>query len=78
MNSQPQRLVNLIEEDFIAVNHGSIIMLTPVSDLAKSWVHDHLDEDAMWHGRSVVIEPRYWHAIWQGIRNDGLTFNEPA
>lgn len=62
--------------DFTATNHGSIILLTPVTDEANTWVNEHLQVEG-WQtlGTSIAIEPRYFDDIVEGIRNDGLTID---
>lgn len=60
--------------DFIAAHHGSLITLTPLTDEGKAWCDDHLEDDALWVGRAVAIEPRYFEAIADGIAAAGLTF----
>lgn len=59
--------------DFLFANHGSICILTPVSEAAQAWVDEHLPEDAMRWAGGVVIEPRYAGDILEGIQNDGLS-----
>lgn len=60
--------------DFFIQNHGSIIILTPTSDAGRSWVADHIPEDAQRWGRSsVVVEPRYIDPIIDGINSNGLS-----
>jgi hypothetical protein len=60
--------------DFEFVNHGSICLLTPVSEAACEWIDEHLPEDATrWGQCSIVIEPRYANDILAGIFNDGLS-----
>lgn len=61
--------------DFILEDHGSIAVLTPVSDEAEDWVLAYLPEDAQQWGRGVVIEPRYLPPIIEGIEGDGLTIH---
>lgn len=59
--------------DFILANHGSILVLTPTSDAGRAWRDEHLSgpETQTW-GRGVVIEPRYWPPIADGIAADDL------
>jgi hypothetical protein len=59
--------------DFIFVSHGSLILLTPMSEAGKGWVAEHLPEDRQRWGRGIAIEPRYWEPIYLGIQEDGLT-----
>jgi len=60
------------ETDFLVVNHGSLVMLTPLTQAAKDWCEEHLPEDRQYFGRGVVVEPRYIGDIVDGIVNDGL------
>lgn len=59
--------------DFTIADHGSLWLLFPWSDAAKEWTEAHLPEDALRHGKSIVIEPRYVEDIVTGIVDDGLT-----
>lgn len=59
--------------DFYAIDHGSIVSLIPSTHSAKGWVEEHLPEDALWHGRGVAIERRYWPDIYAGILDAGLS-----
>lgn len=53
-------------------NHGSIVMLRPVSDLGREWVAEHIPQDAIWFGGAVAVEPRYLGNIIDGAAGDGL------
>ena len=66
-------VVTLIEEDFRVFDHGSIILLHPVSELARAWVYEFLPEDALWHGSSVCVERRYLVDVVDCIVEAGLT-----
>jgi hypothetical protein len=60
--------------DFAVQNHGSIVLLEPLTDEAIDWCNEHLPEDATRWGRdSYVVEPRYVGAIVDGFTEDGLT-----
>lgn len=61
--------------DFYAVNHGSVITLTPQTKAARDWCREHIPDDALWWGGGVAIEPRYFPDIADGIDADGLTIN---
>ncbi|HXX13284.1 MAG TPA: hypothetical protein VEJ47_00125 [Candidatus Eremiobacteraceae bacterium] len=58
--------------DFAVHNHGSIILLEPLSVAAFQWIEDHLPEDRLTFGNSVCIEPRYLGPILEGIKDEGL------
>lgn len=61
--------------DFTLENHGTIAVLTPLTEEAEDWVVSYLPEDAQQWGRGVVIEPRYLPPIIEGIEADGMTIN---
>lgn len=58
--------------DLSIANHGSIMILTPVSDAGREWVSQHIPEDAMRWAGGVVVEPRYAQDIVDGALHDGL------
>jgi hypothetical protein len=58
--------------DFRCENHGSIFLLYPLSESARSWIEENLPSDAQWFGNAVAIEHRYIWPILEGIQNDGL------
>jgi hypothetical protein len=62
-----------MDTDFTFSNHGSICILTPVTEAARAWRADHLPEDAQMWGGGVVIEPRYVNDIIDGISEAGLS-----
>ena len=61
-----------IGPDFRCENHGSVFLLTPITQSAQSWVEENLQSDAQWFGGGVVVEHRYIWAILEGIQNEGL------
>lgn len=63
--------------DFYFANHGTIAMLTPLTDAAEDWVEEHLPiEPWQMFGNAIVIEPRHAGAILQGLVADGLTVGQ--
>lgn len=61
--------------DFIATDHGSIIMLAPQSQAADDWLADNIGDDALYMGDALAVEPRYFGDIAAGIIADGLSAN---
>ena len=59
--------------DFEIIDHGSIVMLSPITNDAQDWCDEHLPEDAQWMGGACAIESRYVNDIISGIVDDGLT-----
>lgn len=62
--------------DFLFANHGSVTILTPLTEAAQDWVAEHLPDDALTLGSGVVIEPRYVAPILEGLVDDGLTVSQ--
>jgi hypothetical protein len=62
--------------DFYFANHGSITVLTPLTEAAQVWVFEHLPDDARMLGNGIVIEPRYAGPILEGLTEDGLTVSQ--
>lgn len=60
--------------DFRVENHGSIFLLRPHTDAAKSWLEEHIGQDNGFqpYWPTVVIEHRYIGEIVAGIQSDGL------
>ena len=61
--------------DFIAQDHGSLIILVPQTTVAKDWADEHFPEDAQNWASGTVIERRYFEDIYDGITADGLTIS---
>lgn len=54
-------------------NHGSIVLLRPLSDEASDWIDEHIPDDALWFAGALVVEPRYVDDIIEGMSADGLS-----
>ena len=53
-------------------NHGSLVLIRPLTEAASDWLDENISEDAQHFGAAVVVEPRYVEAIVEGMQNDGL------
>lgn len=58
--------------DITITDHGSIILVTPITDQAKAWVDDNVSEESQWFGNSLVVEPRYISNLVDGMSDAGL------
>lgn len=60
--------------DFSIRAEGSILLLTPHTDPARNWIHENIEPDNGYqpYYPTVVIEPRYFRPILEGIRESGL------
>ena len=69
----------LIEElpDFYVLGGGSVYLLQPNTDAARDWIREHISDEAQTLGESVAVEHRYIGDIIEGIRDDGLTIENP-
>ena len=61
--------------DFSVANHGSICILTGISQECKDWIEQHVgnSETQTWGKRGIVIEPRYVQDIITGLESEGFT-----
>jgi len=59
--------------DFYYQNCGTIILLKPQTKYAKDWVNNNLQVES-WQNNTfgVAIEPRYFEAIIDAIRDEGI------
>lgn len=70
--------LNLTEHDFALQDEGSIVVLHPENDAARSWIDENLYADGdgpQWWGGGVVIEPRYVIPVVEGLVKDGFTIH---
>lgn len=62
-----------MEHDFEVENHGTIVMVRPVSEAAKAWVAENVGlESWQWFGDAFGCEPRMAGALVEGMLDDGL------
>jgi hypothetical protein len=59
--------------DFRFADHGSVTLLTPVTDAALDWVEENLSIERQNWGPAIMIEPRFAGDILNGLQGDGLT-----
>ena len=69
----PYERIDPDDVDFRIRNEGTLVLLWPISDVAKSWVLENVAVATEWGG-AVVIEHRYAQAIIDGATADGLVF----
>lgn len=58
--------------DIRVCDHGSVILVTPVTDAASAWIEEHTASDAQFFGPALVVEPRYLDDLVRGMQDDGL------
>ena len=65
----------LAKQDFQIVNHGSIVLLRPLTKPAIDYVNEHIGKDNGFqpYWPTVLFEPRYIDQFVDAIREDGLS-----
>jgi hypothetical protein len=58
--------------DIVVSDQGSVILVIPRTEAARSWLTDNVDSGAMWYGQSLVVEPRYISYLIEGMMEEGL------
>lgn len=58
--------------DFTLVDHGSIVIITPLSQQATEWTDTYLSEETQWWGAGFVVEPRYVDDIVDRMKELGM------
>ena len=58
--------------DIIVRDHGSIVILVPLTGAAANWVAHHLHADHQRWAGGVAVEPRYLPPILRGTVADGF------
>lgn len=53
-------------------NEGSLFLVDPITDAAVQWIRRNVAEEAMFYGRSLVVEHRYIEDLVNGMISDGL------
>ena len=71
---ESETLVHSSHPDFIVENHGSIILLRPITHVARGWVEEYIGEDNGYQGLwpTVTLEGRYLAPILEGISQAGM------
>ncbi len=60
--------------DFTVADHGSVVVMTPLTPAARDWTTNHLpDETPQWCG-GFAIACRYINDILTGVCEAGLLF----
>ena len=59
--------------DFTIQNEGSILLFRPLTDAAREWLKENVQEDAQWFGDALVVECRYAGDLAVGMLAAGLT-----
>jgi hypothetical protein len=69
-------LEKIMDYDFSIEDHGSIILLRPLSDAGREWIEEHVSTERQTFGDAIVVERRYITDLIEGISADGLLFTK--
>ena len=58
--------------DVLVHNAGTLFLFCPFTHRAKAWIEQHVQSDAHWLGRALVVEHRYALGLAQGMKDAGL------
>jgi hypothetical protein len=62
--------------DVTVENHGSIFLVRPLTDAAKTWIKENVDPEAQYHGDALAVEHKYIQDIVDGMIENGLMVGE--
>jgi hypothetical protein len=57
--------------DFEVSDHGSIVLVTPLTADAREWLHEHTD--GQWYAGGLAVEPGYVGDLLSGIIDEGFS-----
>jgi hypothetical protein len=59
--------------DIAIEDHGSVVLLRPLTGTARDWIEEHVNRDGFHPDRpTLVVERRYVSDIVSGAQADGL------
>jgi hypothetical protein len=58
--------------DVLFKNVGTLYTFCPLTLRAKTWIDEHVQDDAQWFGHALIVEHRYAWGLAQGMKDDGL------
>lgn len=59
--------------DVTIANHGSIVIVTPLTQAAMDWVDENVSKERQAWGDGFAVESRYADDLICGMRADGLS-----
>lgn len=58
--------------DVLIRNEGTLFLFCPFTVRAKAWIAEHVQPDAQWFGKALVVEHRFAWGLAQGMKDAGL------
>jgi hypothetical protein len=65
------RVKSTTTPDILVHNEGTIFVFCPLTQRAKQWIDEHV-QDALWFGNALVVEHRYAWGLAGGMKDSGL------
>lgn len=63
-----------MDADFVFIDHGSIVSITPMTDGAKEFIKDNVEtEPWQWIGQSLSVDRRYASDLFDAIESAGFS-----
>jgi len=56
---------------FTVEDHGTIVLIRPLTCDVDAWLHDNVDPEALWFGPALACEPRYAEDIVHALADEG-------
>ena len=57
---------------FTIEDHGTVVLVRPLTDDVRDWLGDNVDPEAQWFGRALAVEPRYVEDLVAGLVSEGF------
>lgn len=64
--------------DFLIQNHGTIWIITPLTEAAEEHCNTHFGPDTLTWAKGYVVEPRYVADILIDLEDHGFILQEPG
>ncbi len=68
-----QALRDIAGPDFNVSGGGSLYLIHPLSEAARDWLRDNVEDGAQYLGRALAVEHRYIAALVDGMLSAGLS-----
>jgi hypothetical protein len=62
-----------IRADFAVEDHGSLLLVRPLTSAAWSWLEQNVEDDAQWFGGALAVESRYISNLLSGLEAAGFS-----
>jgi len=56
---------------FTVEDHGTIVLIRPLTEDVERWIAEHVDPEAQWFGGALACAPRYAEDIVHALAEEG-------